>query len=1475
MMDADFEYGLQGTKWQSYVDVRKFPSFFEVPGTDYTFSNVVSDGAAPASNITISYAATVQGSAQALPPVGSFISMFGLSTARSNLADRAEGYFIVNAINSGAATANYLAKSWVPAGNIQSNFNFSRKANVYNSGTCVIPTTNIWADGTPNLQVFTSNSHGLLPGTPLTANCLAGVAQGGGNLFGTFYVSNVTSSNSFNIVANALTFGIGSSGTAGNYANLSGSNTTLYVAQFGSQQHRPYDGGVLLSTLSPCHGSTVIRQSKKAFRYQSGKGILFSSGTLFCPQLDIASINVFGITTTTAGSVVTGTTQPTLIQVVSSTGFQQGQTIASYLGSNLGTVTISSVPDSTHINITWTNSTQALNIPVGTTVTVLPTGSNIQITTDLIHGIPQAGATAIVRNFTTTQFNGTYTITGVTDSRTVNVQSLTALSTTLYNLGDQPRLVLAGWHGSSVRAGCFEDPNGLFWEYDGQTLAVVRRQSTFQTAGYVTVTPQSQILLGTLVSGATGAITLTPGTGTATATISPAIIPGDTQAVITIATTGTGTATNTIQQYMQNYIPGIGYVWVVGVPDFAQITIGFLPTTYSGTPTAPLTSWTLSTTRFQDQLKVNDRFTVRGMVHQVTSIQGQGVLTFNPPYRGTLPVTAATPVKCCKIKELRVPQSQFNRDTIDGKGPSGYKVDLTRQQMIGLQYTWYGAGFVDFMIRGPDGNWIMCHRIKNNNVNDEAYMRSGNLPVRYELTVESRASVSTLASNLNTTATTITINDPTTPFPPSNATLLIDNELISYTGTTPNSFTGCTRAASLNYVISDTPRTFTGQNTGLGQGTTHLANTSVNLISCSATPTLTHWGSSFLTDGQFDFERGYYFNYSNTSVVLGPYVVPGQNPLTIPIQSSTAGFSAPGATPIPGISLSSVTPLSSLGGSTTSFTGIGNVVFTATTGVPGSYAFGLGGGGGGDANCVVVFNSTVTTPTTYTAIPGPYPGAGLANIISVGSGYTSSTLSQYTNVHVLGGISIAGPASLGSATFGGTSPFTQAQSTALVTNPGTMFKITGGGSTVQANCFIPLLNSGATATVLSSSNAFITYPGAGFTSTTSLPTPTQIIPTFSAYSFPVNTGVLINNPTLTITSPVAPGPYILTVTSSGGTGGNVYFIVGTNGTTVSSPTILTGGTGFGASTLTTGLTFSAVPGLTPTITNARYSNATVSSVGSSIAANFVGTFPQLTQGAPVYDNTTGLTAVVSTTIPTTTTSPVQIFVNPSTSSFAVGDSVTFSGGQGTGTVTAINTTNPSVTVTASASTITAGTTITDTTSGLSVLSSSTVTVSLASSATSAFAIRLAPSVTNGFVGDIGQKELLNRAQLLLQKLEVTSPVNMQTIGYLNPTGVYFNPANWVNINSLTNGTQPSFAQYYPGNAITGVPQPGERIFQTIVQAENQNNLDLSSLKELTNGCIGGNQPFPDGPDVLLIYCTNLTTTSATVQVNLFWSEAQA
>ena len=71
LIDADFEYGIQPTKWQTHQEIRKTPSFFEIPGTDLVITDVVSDGKA-VSNIYV-------GTTSALPPVGSVVTVNGIS----------------------------------------------------------------------------------------------------------------------------------------------------------------------------------------------------------------------------------------------------------------------------------------------------------------------------------------------------------------------------------------------------------------------------------------------------------------------------------------------------------------------------------------------------------------------------------------------------------------------------------------------------------------------------------------------------------------------------------------------------------------------------------------------------------------------------------------------------------------------------------------------------------------------------------------------------------------------------------------------------------------------------------------------------------------------------------------------------------------------------------------------------------------------------------------------------------------------------------------------------------------------------------------------------------------------------------------------------------------------------------------------------------------------------------------------------
>ena len=183
--------------------------------------------------------------------------------------------------------------------------------------------------------------------------------------------------------------------------------------------------------------------------------------------------------------------------------------------------------------------------------------------------------------------------------------------------------------------------------------------------------------------------------------------------------------------------------------------------------------------------------------------------------------------------------------------------------MMGIQYTWYGAGFADFMCRGADGNWVFAHRFKNNNVNNEAYMRSGNLPVRYS--IENDSPTTYLTSSMTDIQTTIPVAE--TRYFPNSGIVWIEGEAISFTGKSTTSgagnLTGCTRAATMNVYQLGLNNTVSG-----GVATSHTNNAGVILISNTASPTLNHWGSALIMDGGYDSDRGYIFNYQRAVTSL-------------------------------------------------------------------------------------------------------------------------------------------------------------------------------------------------------------------------------------------------------------------------------------------------------------------------------------------------------------------------------------------------------------------------------------------------------------------------------------------------------------------------------------------------------------------------------------------------------------------------------
>lgn len=82
--------------------------------------------------------------------------------------------------------------------------------------------------------------------------------------------------------------------------------------------------------------------------------------------------------------------------------------------------------------------------------------------------------------------------------------------------------------------------------------------------------------------------------------------------------------------------------------------------------------------------------------------------------------------------ERRIPQSQWNKDPLDGSGVSGFDLDITKTQLFFTDFEWLGVGRVrcGFSL---DGKNIVAHEFYNSNNVDTVYMSNPNLPVRCEI----------------------------------------------------------------------------------------------------------------------------------------------------------------------------------------------------------------------------------------------------------------------------------------------------------------------------------------------------------------------------------------------------------------------------------------------------------------------------------------------------------------------------------------------------------------------------------------------------------------------------------------------------------------------------------------------------------------------------------------------------------------------
>ena len=275
LIDTDFEYGIQNSKWETLTMIQNYPGFYgrSSGGNALDLLSVVGNNAAPFSTITVSCNS----------PHG--LSAGDVISVQETTTDSADGTFLCTP--TGSNTFEYVAK-----GRVNGNIIDGTLTSIYGGG--IFDNAHIMGGIVGNLGAFAAVSdqatpsritivspkpHGLLPGTPILIT-----QKEGSNFYGSFFIDTVDTPNSMSFMA------------AGQINNPINTNDQgVYAKPEGYVNHRPHDGGVILSTGNNVCGTQTMRQTRRYFRYQSGKSIQFSTGTKFTPTFQVEYIASTGL----------------------------------------------------------------------------------------------------------------------------------------------------------------------------------------------------------------------------------------------------------------------------------------------------------------------------------------------------------------------------------------------------------------------------------------------------------------------------------------------------------------------------------------------------------------------------------------------------------------------------------------------------------------------------------------------------------------------------------------------------------------------------------------------------------------------------------------------------------------------------------------------------------------------------------------------------------------------------------------------------------------------------------------------------------------------------------------------------------------------------------------------------------------------------------------------------------------------------
>ena len=404
LIDTDFEYGQQSSKWEQvalqqnrascyYITNSPLPVTAIAGNQTNKYQLVITTG----SNVTVATGTPLF----IQDPLDANAGGWGLVTSGVSAGT---SFTVTMDKQTFTATCWSATSTYVYAGYFYSNCGISVAASsstaiIINAGTAYVNTT---------------YAHGLSVGSLVFIVNTTGVS----GLNGPQIVTQVQSQNQF-------AFATSLSGTV----TTGGAQTTVYARPSGFVDCHAYDGSVNFTAGASVPNAMLFRQTRRYFRYQSGKGIQFSTGSILCPQIQTPTL-------TSAGSTVTVTTKSPHFLTINTAVVVSGADQGAYNGK----VVVTSVPSAT----TFTYTTIGSVVPTATTATA--TAPN------LIHVSP------------------------------------------------------VNWYGTSNKIGFFDQQNGFFFQYDGNQLYAVLRNSINQIPGTVTATAGSAVLTGSGTSFSTNLV---------------------------------------------------------------------------------------------------------------------------------------------------------------------------------------------------------------------------------------------------------------------------------------------------------------------------------------------------------------------------------------------------------------------------------------------------------------------------------------------------------------------------------------------------------------------------------------------------------------------------------------------------------------------------------------------------------------------------------------------------------------------------------------------------------------------------------------------------------------------------------------------------------------------------------------------------------------------------------------------------------